>query len=34
MIVDEDPFQPMPRESTATRKRHEKCVWMVRKMTK
>ena len=33
MIYDEDPFRRRPRESTARRKRHERCVWMARKMT-
>ena len=30
---DEDPLRRRPRESTARRKRQERCVWMARKMT-
>ena len=33
MICDEDPLRRRPRESTARRKRQERCVWMARKMT-
>ena len=33
MICDEDPLRLRPRESTARRKRQERCVWMARKMT-
>ena len=33
MIYDEDPLRRRPRESTARRKRHERCVWMVAKLT-
>ena len=33
MICDEDPLRCRPRESTARRKRQERCVWMARKMT-
>ena len=31
MICDEDPLRRRPRESTARRKRQERCVWMARK---
>ncbi len=30
MICDEDPLRRRPRESTARRKRHERCVWMAK----
>ena len=33
MICDEDPLRRRPRESTARRKRQERCVWIARKMT-
>ncbi len=33
MICDEDPLRRRPRESTAKRKRQERCVRMARKMT-
>ncbi len=33
MNCDEDPLRLRPRESTARRMRHERCVWMARKMT-
>ena len=33
MIYDEDPLQRRPRESTARRLRHERCVWMARETT-
>ncbi len=32
MNCDEDPLRRRPRESTARRNRHERCVWMARKM--
>ena len=34
MIYDEDPLRRRPRESTARRLRHERCVWMARETTK
>ena len=34
MICDEDPLRRRPRESTARRLRHERCVWMARETTK
>jgi len=33
MIYDKDPFRHRPRESTARKLRHERCVWAARKMT-
>ncbi len=33
MNCDEDPLRSRPRELTAGRKRHERCVWMARKIT-
>ena len=32
MICDQDPFRRRPGKSTARRKRHERCVWMMRKL--
>ncbi len=33
MNCDEDPLRRRPRESTARKKRQERCVWMARKVT-